>query len=115
MGADFIEKAAPSFKKRWDKARVELATADLFTRQPESAARCAVADLIGDASLNVGDSVTVEIRNGKLVAKIGLTRVAQFPNESGELMRAVEASCSIAKGTIRQVHGLAGVVEISLC
>jgi hypothetical protein len=31
MGADFIEKATPTFKKSWDRARATLATADLFT------------------------------------------------------------------------------------
>ncbi len=43
MGAEFIEKAAPSFKKAWDRARVKLATADMFTRVPDCAARTAEA------------------------------------------------------------------------
>ena len=36
MGSEFIEKAAPTFKKSWDRARVELATATLFTKTPVS-------------------------------------------------------------------------------
>ena len=45
MGADFIEKATPSFKKSWDRARVTLGTADLFTRIPDCVARTAAADI----------------------------------------------------------------------
>lgn len=115
MGADFIEKATPTFKKSWDRARIALATADLFTRAPPCAARSAAADIIGDAHLQVGDQLTVELENGGLVARRGTKTVARFSNPSADLVRAVETSCGIAKGTVEQVHGLAGVAEISLC
>ena len=50
MGADFIEKATPTFKKSWDRARIALATADLFTRAPTGAARLAAAEIVGNAA-----------------------------------------------------------------
>jgi hypothetical protein len=64
MGADFIEKATPTFKKSWDRARIALATADLFTRAPSGAARLAAAEIIGNATLRVGDHLTVEAQDG---------------------------------------------------
>lgn len=115
MGTDFVERATATFKKSWDKGRVAFETADLFTQQPSCAARTAAADLVGKANLQVGDRLTVEADGGALVARRGLTEVARFTNPSAELVNAVETSCGVAKGTVEQVHELAGVVEISLC
>lgn len=115
MGADFIEKATPAFKKSWDRARVALATADLFTREPNCAARTAAAEIIGNARLQVGDHVTVELQGDELIALRGNAEVARISKPSAELLKAVEHSCRVAKGTVEQVHNLAGVAEISLC
>lgn len=115
MGTEFVEKATPSFKKSWDRARTALATADLFTRTPDCAARTAAADILGDARLQAGDRLTVETKNGTLVARRGNSDVAHFTNPAPELVKAVEGSCGIAKGTVEHVHDLAGVAEISLC
>jgi hypothetical protein len=82
MGADFIEKATPTFKKSWDRARIALATADLFTRAPSGAARLAAAEIIGNATLRVGDHLTVEAQDGGLVALRGNTEVARFTKPS---------------------------------
>ncbi len=115
MGADFIEKATPTFKKSWDRARTALATADLFTNAPSCAARTAAAEVIGKAQLKVGDRLTVEVQDGALVARRGNSDVARFTNPAPALVQAVEQSCGVAKGTVEQVHDLAGVAEISLC
>lgn len=115
MGAEFVEKATPGFRKSWDRARAALATADLFTRTPDCAARTAAADIIGNARLAVGEQLTVETQGGNLVARRGHSDVARFTSPAPDLIRAVQASCGIAKGTVAQVHSLAGVAEISLC
>ncbi|MFO1100368.1 MAG: hypothetical protein U1E81_19425 [Xanthobacteraceae bacterium] len=115
MGADFIEKATPTFKKSWDRARVALGTADLFTREPSCAARTAAAEIVGRAKLSIGDRVTVEPHGAGLVALRGNTEVARFTKPSAELVKAVNDSCGVAKGVVEQVHDLAGVAEISLC
>jgi len=115
MGADFIEKATPTFKKSWDRARIALATADLFTRAPTGAARLAAAEIVGNAALHIGEHLTVEPQDGGLVALLGNTEVARFIKPSPDLVKAVEESCGVAKGVVEQVHDLAGVVEISLC
>ena len=115
MGSDFIEKATPTFRKSWDRARTALATADLFTNSPSSAPRTAAAEIIGKAQLEVGDRLTVEAQDGALVARRGNRDVARFTNPAPALVQAVEQSCGVAKGTVEQVHDLAGVAEISLC
>jgi len=115
MGTDFIQKAAKSFEKSWDRGRVALGTANLFTQTPECAARTAAAEMLGNVSLKPGEHVTVEKSGTSLIARKGLTPVAQFNSPSADIVTAVEASCGIAKGTIEQVHELARVVEISLC
>ena len=115
MGADFIEKAAPSFRKSWDRARTALATADLSTNAPSSTARTAAAEVIGKTQLKVGDRLTVEARDGGLVARHGNSDVARFMDPAPALVQAVQESCGVAKGTVEQVHHMAGVAEISLC
>jgi hypothetical protein len=115
MGADFPEKAAATFKKSWDRARVALATADLFTRKPSEAKCTAAADIVGSTRLKVGEHLTVEAQGEGLVALRGIAEVARFPNPPTELLKAVQDSCGIAKGVVEQIHEMAAVAEISLC
>lgn len=115
MGADFIEKATPSFKKSWDKGRLQLATADLLTREPDCKARSFAADLSNGSMLKRGEAVTVEKEGASLVVRKGNSQVARSDHPPAELLKAVEASCGIAKGTVEETHEAAGVAEISLC
>jgi len=92
-----------------------LGTADLFTRQPNSTTATAPFELGRLVSLQPGDTVTVEKLGQCLVARSGLSEVGRSLNPSVELMRAVDQSCGVAKGTVEQVHSIAGVAEISLC
>jgi hypothetical protein len=115
MGVDFIRKATPTFKKSWDRGRVVLATPDLFTCSPNCAARRAAFNIVGGADFQLGDQVMVEAAGAALVALRGLTEVARDSSPATELLRAVEASCGVAVGTVEQIHSISGVVEISLC
>lgn len=115
MGAEFIRRAAKTFRKRWDHGRRLLGTADLFTKQPEHAATSAPFELAGHGNLCSGDTVTVEKSGDTLIARSGLSEVARNLHPPTELLSAVDRSCGIAKGTVEQVHTVAGVVEISLC
>jgi hypothetical protein len=115
MGAEFIRRAAKTFKKSWDKSRVELGTADLFKREASPLVRTAPFDVAQNAALCTGDFVIVETEGAALVARHSLTEVARIKDPPAELFRAVKDSCGIAKGKIEQVHDLAGVAEISLC
>lgn len=115
MGTEFIRKAAPAFRKSWDRRAVELATPDLFTQQPICAAQTAAADIIGHAALKLGDVLIVRLMNNRLTAFRGITEVARFSTPSTELIDAVRSTYGMAKGIVEQVHELAGVVEISIC
>lgn len=115
MGSDFVEKATQSFNKGWDRAKIRLGTADLFTRTPSCAARTVVADIIGNAQLKLGERLTVEVRSGELIARRGIHNVARVVNPAPIVLQAVMDSCGIAKGTVEQIHIIADVAEISLC
>jgi hypothetical protein len=115
MGAEFIRQAAGAFVKRWDHGRRMLGTADLFTRQPTSAAASAVFELSPAAQLCPGNRVTVEKLGDCLVARSGLSEVGRNLHPPAELLLAVDQSCGVAKGTVEIVHSVAGVAEISLC
>ncbi len=115
MGADFIEKATPTFKKSWDRERLQLATADLFTRLPTSNTRSFAAHISGESALSKGDKLTVEKIRGALVLTRGHTEIARSDNPPLELVQAVEARCGIAQGTVDEVYDAAGVADISLC
>ena len=115
MGAEFIRAAAPSFKKGWDRGLLRLGTADLFTQQPTCAPRVVDADLVGNASLDIGDTLIIRKLGGRLIAARGLSEVAYLTNPPADILRAVEASSGIARGTVEHIHQGAGVVEIAVC
>src|ERR1700744_5197317 len=106
MGADFIEKATGTFKKSWDRARVALATADLFACKPGEAKCSAVADITENVQLQVGEPLTIELLGQELVAFRGNMKVATFSRPSAEIVRAVEHSCGVAKGEVESVHDI---------
>jgi hypothetical protein len=115
VGADFIQKATPSFKKSWDRARIALGTSDLFTSTPSRAARAAAAEIIGDAQLQVGEDLVVRPEGKTLMAYRGNTKVARFIDPPADICDAVAASSHIARGTVVEVHTIAGMVEIAPC
>ena len=116
MGNDFIRKAAPIFKKSWDRHKVKLATPDLFTEQLENSSRTMIADIFGRCQLEVNEQVTVQMSNdGELIAMKGLSKVANFIEPPSEIIEAVRKSHGVASGTVKKVHGIANMVDICLC
>ena len=59
MGADFVEKTASGFRRRFDKGRRDLATADLFTVTPVAAARTIVGVFTNGSRLKPGDRLVL--------------------------------------------------------
>jgi hypothetical protein len=115
VGDDFLRKTAKSYRKSQDKARAELATSDLLTRNPDKATCTAPFDMAPRAKLNPGERVTVEPAGAQLVARQGLNEVARARAPSASVLKAVQDSCGIASGKIEQVHDEASVTEISIC
>jgi hypothetical protein len=115
MGADFLERATPTFKKCWDEGRLWLVNKDLMTRLPASRSRSFAANVTAGAVLRKGDQTTVEKIGSSLIASLGHTELARCENAPAELAEAIEANCGIVQGEVDEVHELAGIVEISIC
>lgn len=115
MGADFLEKTAPTFQKCWDEGRLLLVNQDLLTRLPASKSRSFAADLTGSGTLKKGDKATVEKIGKALVASLGHTELARCEDPPAELVDAINANCGMVQGEVDAVHELAGIVEISIC
>ena len=115
MGADFLEKTAPTFQKCWDQGRLDLVTDDLLTRLPTSKARSFAANLSTSGSLKKGDRITVDKVGNALVATRGHTEVARCEDSPAELLDALAANCEVVQGVVDEVHELAEIVEISIC
>jgi hypothetical protein len=115
MGSDFLERIKHSFKKTLDRARVDLATATLFTQSTSCPARTAAFEIADGECLGIGEQVTVEIDKQQLVARRGTIEVARCKTPPPDLFQAVEKSSGVALGSVEVAHELAGVAEISLC
>lgn len=115
MGVDFIRKAAPTHRKSWDRARVDLATPDLFTRQPDCSDRTVAASLLDNHQLQEGDTVIIQATGSDLIVMQGLSAVAQVINPPLDLVNAINISCGLAQGIVEHVYEISGVVNISVC
>ena len=115
MGVDFIRERTKTFTKGWDHRRVELATPDLFKRQPEYAARTAAAAVAPNVTLAEGEAVTVQLDGEHLIAMRGLSEVARFIRPPQEILQAIKGSCGLARGVVEQFNPISGTVEISMC
>lgn len=115
MGVDFVRKAAKSFHKGLDRARIELATPDLFTQQPNCEPRSYVAEIFPGKKLNPGEEVGVHHQDGKIVVIKGLEPVANFLMPTAELLQGLEDSYDEAYGTVEEVYEDAGIAEITVC
>jgi hypothetical protein len=114
MGQDFLRAKAARFKKAIDSARVELATATLFTREPECAERNALADLAPDQAAELGEKLILKFEADRLVALRVNVMVATFACPPRELLEAVARSGGMALGEVVQVNPLSRTVSIRI-
>ena len=114
MGADFIEKTKDRFRKCWDRGRVDLATADLFTRIPRLRPLVMEADLVGPACPKPGDRLVMREEGGALFGYKGSSKEVHVASPPGTIVQAVQESCGVAAVRIESVDHLSGVAEIVL-
>lgn len=112
MGVDFIRQRTASFKKSWDRHRIELCERSLFTNDPERAARTALAK-IGPA-VAADSSMLVRAESGALVGYRDLTRTAVFIDPPADLVQRVREAGGYAEGRVVAVHD-GNVAEIAIC
>ena len=67
MGADFKEKSKKSFEKCWDNAALDANTPDLFSRTPDHVPNRFEAEALGNAQVEVGESVAVRMEGNQLI------------------------------------------------
>jgi hypothetical protein len=114
MGADFKEKSRKTFEKCWDRAAVAANTPDLFRKVPERAAKRFEAEAIGDASIQVGESVLVRLEGGALVGRRGVSPVLTIAQPSVCLLRSIAEGCNVARADVVAADPISGVFEITL-
>ncbi|MBM3269151.1 MAG: hypothetical protein FJZ01_16040 [Candidatus Sericytochromatia bacterium] len=68
-----------------------------------------------NVQIEKGTSYTMEVHEGVLIGRYGTSVVLRAKNVSPELLQAVRDSYGVAKGTVEEVHDVAGVVELFLC
>ena len=115
MGLDFIRKAAKSFHKGLDQARVDLCTPGLFTQRPHCESRAYAAEIRANRELSPGEELCVRFHDGKIVAQRGMGIVAEFHTPPSELVEALKESFGEACGTVLEVYDDADTAEISVC
>lgn len=115
MGVDFIGRIGRGYTKHLDKARVRLATADLFCRNPEEATPTYPVRLCYGANVTKGQQLTVWPSGNSLIYLDVLSVVARDDNPDSEAYEAVINSSSIALATVHEVHRISMVAEVSLC
>lgn len=115
MGIEFIRKAAPAFRKRWDRDRLDLGTPTLFTQQPGCNSYSAIAGLRGGVSVEPGDNVTVQQTDRGVVAYKGAVEVGVFAAPTPDLLNILAEGYGIAPGRVEHVHPLAQAADIKLC
>lgn len=114
MGAEFLSRTKKTIIKHIDAKRVALATHDLLTRNPTDEPRCSIASMAQGATLNDGEVLIVEARDGKLSARKGNSVVAAFDNPGSDLVAAISKSGGVANGVVRRVHKLSKKVEVAI-
>ncbi|MFX9065721.1 hypothetical protein ABTN38_20470, partial [Acinetobacter baumannii] len=78
MGIDFLERSKKTINAAYDRRRYDIAREDLLTRHPECARYAAMFKLRPGASVEVGDQVLVEERNGWLFVTRGIEVLGDF-------------------------------------
>jgi hypothetical protein len=116
MGVEWLQERAKAFKKSWDKGRLALGTANLFTQQPQFAAACTVpGTIVGAVALQVGERLLIERNDDHYVARRDFAVVARLTTLHDSVREALDRSSGIGTGTVECVHEIAGIVEISIC
>ncbi|HMU22844.1 MAG TPA: hypothetical protein PKC48_11165 [Sphingorhabdus sp.] len=92
-----------------------MSTSDLFTQDMGDMCQTFPAVIESGASLTPGEALTAEIAGGQLILTLDLRVVAIVSDPPGAVLNAVRDSCGIATAIVQEVHGISGIVEVTLC
>ncbi len=115
MGIDFLERSKKTINASYDRQRYDLAREDLLTRHPECARYAGRMRLRPGISVELGDDVVVEERNGALFASRGINIVGDFRDPPAAMRDAVRDHGGAIAGTIDSVMEFSSAAEVLLC
>lgn len=114
MGADFLEKTKKPFRKHLDRSRAKLKSDTLFSVDPELRGRILRAEVLNNASPSIGECLAVELDNGRLIARRGITPVAVISDPPQTVVRHLSTSDSLAKAEVSEINPFCGTLGIKL-
>jgi hypothetical protein len=115
MGVDFLERAKKTINASYDTRRYVLAMEDLLTRHPECARYAGRMRLRARMTVEPGEHVLVEERNGWLFASRGMDVVGDFRDAPAEMKSAVKDHGGAMQGVVDAVMELSNSAEVVLC
>ncbi len=115
MGVDFLQRIKKTINAAYDNWRYNLARADLLTRHPECARYAGRMRLRPGVTLEQGEDVLVEERDGRLFASRGMQVVGDFREPPAAMREAVRDHGGMIPGTVDSVLALSGSAEVILC
>lgn len=115
MGIDFLERIKKTINAGYDRRRYDLAREGLLTRHPECARYAGRIKLCPGMSVDVGEEVLVEERNGALSVTRDLDVVGYFRDPPAAMCDAVRDHGGAMMGKIDIVMEFSGAAEVVLC
>jgi hypothetical protein len=114
MGADFLEKTKKPFRKHLARSRAKLKMDTLFSAEPELRSRILRAEPFPNCAPAVGDRLTIEPDNGRLIARAGITPVAEISNPPPSLIDHFVKSPTLAPAEVSEINAFCGTLGIKI-
>jgi hypothetical protein len=115
MGVNFLQRIKKTINAGYDNKLYELAREDLLTRHPECARYASRMRLRPGITIEQGENVLVEERNGWLFASRGMDVVGDFRDPPAAMRNAVRDYGGAIAGTVDSVMEFSGSAEVILC
>ncbi len=114
MGIDFIKKAAKSFKRSWDRGRIELAEPNLFQNNPKLEPRAIAAHPAPGHEFKPTDEYVARPSGDKLYLYRGEKCVGEAPQAPKDTLKAIRQAGSVALAKVVNTHPISGTADITL-
>lgn len=115
MGIEFLERVKKTINAAYDRRRYDVAREDLLTRHPECARYAGRIKLRPGMSVEAGEGILVEERNGWMFVSRDMEVVGDFRDPPAAMREAVRAHGGMIPGTIDSVMEFSGAAEVVLC
>lgn len=86
----------------------------MFSRTPDHAPNRFEAEALGNAQVEIGESVAVRMEGNKLIGRRGISPVLVIASPSPALVQSVEQGCNIARADIVAADPISGVFEVTI-